>query len=193
MVHTCGNLGMRGLSSHKKYCNVSFSFRKKLLDKENGASAVGGISLMSPSPTVVRMLNAYFHRSRMHESILFGDKVQTFYRLLFKKELYYSSKYARVKKRNSFTIMYQIENGHNKYGLIYYFVYICNVPLVIVMDLIPAQRCFILPDGHGVPIIPVSIGALTIINVNSIVEKCVFVEFDHVMYVIPFPCKFLSD
>ena len=143
---------------------------------------------MSPSPTVVRMLNAYFHRSRMHESILFGDKVQTFYRLLFKKELYYSSKYARVKKRNSFTIMYQIENGH-KYGLSYYFMYICNVALAIVMELIAAQRCFILPDGHGVPIIPVSIGALTTINVNSIV-KCVFVEFDHVIYVIPL-CKFL--
>ena len=41
------------------------------MDKENGASAV-----MSP-PTVVRMLNAYFHQSRMNESILFGDKVQT--------------------------------------------------------------------------------------------------------------------
>ena len=86
--------------------------------------------------------------------------------------------------------MYQIENGH-KYGLSYYFMYICNVALAIVMELIPAQRCFILPDGHGVPIIPVSIGALTTINVNSIV-KCVFVEFDHVMYVIPLLCKFLS-
>ena len=61
-------------------------------------------------------------------------------------------------------------------------MYICNVALAIVMELIAAQRCFILPDGHGVPIIPVSIGALT---VNSIV-KCVFVEFDHVMYVYLF-------
>ena len=49
-------------------------------------------------------------------------------------KLYYSKQYQRVKKRNSFTID---SNGLNKFGLIEYFVFVCEQVIAVIKPLTP--------------------------------------------------------
>ena len=119
--------------------------------------------------------------------------MQTFYRLLLRGETYYSLKYGRVTKRNSYTVLY---NGSH-YGFIvcYYFVSGCPVALVKELECASSTSSCI---GGSSPVVGICAVSETdnysVISVNSIVEKCVCVSVGVACkYIARFPSRIIAD
>ena len=115
-----------------------------------------------------------------------GESISTFYRLQLKEETFFSVKYTRVKKRNSYTILYS-KGGMLRFGsILQYFWH----PIVLVQKLIVTARF-----KEDIPIYRVrKLDEYVVINVCDIKEKCTYVEVDdNSVYVCRFPCKILTD
>ena len=102
-------------------------------------------------------------------------------------EIFFSAKYARVKKRNSYTILYSKE-GMLRFGSI--FVYIKQHPIALVQKLIVIARF-----KEDMPIFRArKSDEYNVISVYDIKEKCMYVKVDdNNVYVCRFPCKILTD
>ena len=75
-------------------------------------------------------LNEILQRNGI-SSVTPSERVSVFYRLSLNRTLYYSAKYGRVKKRNSFTVKYISNDGNIAYGQIQY--YVCNALMLAVI------------------------------------------------------------
>ena len=113
--------------------------------------------------------------------------VSIFKRLEPRGEVFFSRSYARVKVRNSFTILY---NDHN-YGEIEYFIQYRGKAAAMVRKFrllsTPAsfKPCSLLAVGEG---------DLEVIALDCISEKCMFINIsDSDDYVIQFPCNLRMD
>ena len=66
-------------------------------------------------------------------------RIETFYRLKLREEMFFSQRYIRVKKRNSYTILYKKETML-RFGLIVLFLSINRTPVALVQKLMVTAR-----------------------------------------------------
>ena len=126
------------------------------------------------------LLQSYFPNVKLNV----GDKLQTFYRLLLNEEVFFSQMYSRVKKRNSFTVLFSIHGKYNFGSILRYFV-ISGIPVAVIKYFkVVCQPCV-----HSVQESDVHF----VVPVHDIKEKCIFLEVSNCMYIARFPSKFLSD
>ena len=111
--------------------------------------------------------------------------IRIFYRVRLGEEVFFSVKYTRVKKRNSYTILYN--KGVFRFGLIVQYFW---DPIALVQKLRVTARFM-----EDIPIFSVrKLDEYDVINVCDIQEKCMYVEVDsNNVYVCRFPCKILTD
>ena len=114
--------------------------------------------------------------------------IRTFYRVRLGEEVFCSAKYTHVKKRNSYTILYN--KGVFRFGLIVQYFCIKWDPIALVQKLRVTARF-----KEDIPIFSVrKLDEYDVINVCDIQEKCMYVEVDsNNVYVCRFPCKILTD
>ena len=150
------------------------------------------MSVSAPSPELVILIED--SSLPLPESGL----VHTFYRILIGSQMFYSAKYSRVKKRNSFTISF-CKNSQTFFGKIQLFVIIDNLAYALTTCLVPdTTSCchFNLPadlECLNSKCLPVLDGPLCLIPVNCIAEKCIYVEVESTKYISRFPTTLALD
>lgn len=117
------------------------------------------------------------------------ETIPTFNRLERNGDMFFCQQYTRVKKRNSFTIEY----GPGKFGQIYYFILHEGKAAAVVQQLVlsPIPESFY-PTST---LVPAKLSdTYEIIDIETIVEKIVFIEVSHsVSYVSKFPSTLNFD
>ena len=139
------------------------------------------------------------------DEIAVTQRVAVGYRLVLDNELYYCSRYTRVKSCNSYTVKYSDGSGYS-YGQIQFFVSVQNCLFAFVLKLTPSsptckqhfQIVHNALDHISVSkIVPVTNGNLSCIAVKSLIRKCVFICINDSLgscsYVVPFPNNLLTD
>ena len=120
----------------------------------------------------------------------YGEKITsipTFKRLQKNGQIFFCKEYTKVKKRNSYTVIYL----SGKYGQILYFTWHSGKAAAIVNELLPLPPVF----APAAPIVPVEvITRNVIIDIAEVIEKLVFVKVSNtVAYVVKFPCALDID
>lgn len=133
------------------------------------------------------------------------SRVTVGYRLVKNKQVFFSSKYKRVKARNSYTVKFA-DGLTLHYGIINFFVSVSNEILVFILKLKPklctcsvhfgiSDTC--LDDFTGSKIVPLEAGQSTLvcIKADQLVSKCVFIDIkdSHEQYIVSFPNSLLQD
>lgn len=158
---------------HQYYhiCSVFCSMNKQHLG--NSYYAVGGTTIIKPSPEVARLLGT-------------ADCVPAFYRLLSAdNQLFYASQYGRVKKRNSYTIGFTDENEASlMFGQIQYFTLSAGDPVAVVKIFATSENTqdhFQLTcDSLNSRLIPVCpLNTTQLVPVTKIKEKCIFISLNN--------------
>lgn len=150
---------------------------------------VGVVSLITPPPVVVQCLREYLQNCGMAVTLSDGCKVQTFFRLLIRDNLYFSKNYGRVKKRNSYTIIYKI-SGKRFCGIILYFFNIQGHYLAVVTKL----ELQVVPSFTGVPTFRTTPAGYDVFSVSCIEQKCLYMNTaESGQYISCFPCNLRSD
>ena len=139
------------------------------------------------SPDVVCATNDLLSRlAPTVEPLTTFTKVQVFYRVELNGSLYYSTRYRRVKHRNSYTIAYE-HSGHQLFGQIQYYIAMLQLNTILVV----VQKCVLTSEtaqhhfGLSTPAIStpslfhfVSVSpSATVIDVSMIKQKCLFMDF----------------
>ena len=150
------------------------------------------------------LLNRQLRAQGMDE-IAVAQRVAVGHRLVFDSELYYCSRYKRVKSRNSYTVKY-CDGSRDAYGQIQFFVSVQNSWFAFILKLIPHslsckqhfQMAHNALDRISVSkIVPVITGNLTCVHVKLLVRKCVFIHINdsigNCSYVVTFPNNLLTD
>ena len=96
-------------------------------------TVLGGVTLKTPLPTDADALSDFLLN---YELCLPPGPLTTIYRVEFQGVTYYSRAYERVKKRNSYTVMY-CSNGQERFGIIEYFLFLHNKVFAVLKLLIP--------------------------------------------------------
>ena len=123
--------------------------------------------------------------------------LQTFYRLEYKGQVYYSNSYTRTLKRNSYTISY----WSDEFGFIKYFSIVpaCGVyaavtilePYNIASEVLGLSAPSI---DHAARLLPVrESGEVDLVHVSSIVNKCVHVQVEHQQFLAELDTQVLLD
>ena len=131
------------------------------------------------------------------------EKFTALYRIQFRGTVFYSRQYGRVKKRNSYTIMYYDRtNQCKKFAAIEYFLYIKKRIIAVLKPLCPApcgsckdhfDLCTSIVDTLSF-LHPVSFeDGCVVCFAEDILSKCLFLDFDHVKYVLTFPSSLMFD
>lgn len=103
--------------------------------------------------------------------------------------------YKRLRKRNSYTIVFNDANGIQKFAFIEYFIHL-NTRIVAVLQTLRPLPCtckehFELTTNHldySSFIVPVSVESTTeFCFVEEICTKCLFLDFGSIKYVVKFP------
>ena len=103
-------------------------------------TVLGGISVKLASPQVLHALKECLRLNGM-ATVVFSP-LKMVYRVEVRGKLCYSRQYQRVKKRNSFTIVYLDCTGLNKFALIDYFVFASEHLIAVLIPLYPSP-CFL--------------------------------------------------
>ena len=102
----------------KRYTFVTVTFNIILVfyraPKQVDITVLGGVTLKTPLPTDADALSDFLLN---YELRLPPGPLTTIYRVEFQGVTYYSRAYERVKKRNSYTVMY-CSNGQERFGII---------------------------------------------------------------------------
>ena len=163
---------------------------------------IGGASLLSLPDTLIGCTNQHLRYNGAMSCQEF-IKVQVFYRAEKQNTVFYSAQYKRVKKRNSYVVLYRGRDGENKFGIIQYFfvLHTFSMPLVAMKVLKPSATS--LHDHFQVTeptidnispfVIPVTeCDEFDVTDLGRLEEKCVYVAFSSEFvdrYVIRFPHK----
>lgn len=152
--------------------------------KEN-AYAVGSVTIINRSQIPQYMQD---------HPLICGDRatIKTFYKLRIGSELFYSKRYTRVIKRNSYTILYK-KGDRCYFGEVIQYFSINQCVVASVQRLVVTSKDPFIHDS--IPIAKVQEQSLyDVINICDIYEKCVYVEIDNDnKYVCRFPSKILCD
>lgn len=125
-----------------------------------------------------------------------NDRVPMFYRLFREDgQIFYSAKYLRMKKRNSYTISYTDEDNCLQFGQIQSFAVIggsCMALIKLVNIHESAQTHFQLTfDSLDRSIFPVQyLDTIKAVPVKAIKEKCIFMDLGMELYIARFPSQF---
>ena len=114
-------------------CFYVFRVMKQLITEET--AVLGGTTLKMPNPQDTAALEDFF------QNPLPPGPLATIYRAEHRGTVCYSRQYERIKKRNSYTIMYRNNDGRTKFGLIDYFVFIQQKLVAVIKSLLPASNC----------------------------------------------------
>ena len=122
------------------------------------------------------------------------DTMQVFYRLQLCTELFYSKKYGRVKKRNSYTIAYSSASAATQqlcFAEVIFFFVINGLPFELnrLFNIFNCQLTAVL-NGAMYHIVSRS---SSVIRAESILFKCVCSDIQSTCYVVLFPCKYSCD
>ena len=124
----------------------------------------------------------------------------TMHRIEIRGTVLYTRQYKRVKKRNSYTIVYD-KNNSKQFGSIEYFVFIHEKVVAVLKPILPLNvNCkehfnlstTILDEISFVHPVYVS-HTFTFCFVEEIVSKCLFVDFNLDKYIVQFPSSLLFD
>lgn len=121
--------------------------------------------------------------------------------------LYYSSRYKRVKSRNSYTVKFKNVDGSSQYGQVQFFVSVSSQVFAFVLKLqthsVSCQAHFSISHNsldvlHVSKIVPIecSGGRMVCIPASNHISKCVFISIDDLckcQYVVSFPNRLLHD
>ena len=181
---------------HTRFIYIHRKSDSGLLDKRAG----------SLQDSERRLLNTQLSSHGLNE-IAVDKSVAIGYRLVLEHEMYYCSRYTRVKLRNSYTVKYSSSGGSEcVYGQIQFFVSVQNHLFAFIQKLTPyTSACkdhFLM--AHGAldcvsvsKFVPVNKGDITCVPVTALIRNCVFVNIsdriNNFMYVISFPNDILSD
>ena len=176
-----------------------YRLRKQLLDSQH--AIVGGMSVSSLTPDEKQLISSRYMTQCVGN---IPDTVQTFYRLQQGNSIFYSKRYGKVKKRNSYTVLFKNTASKEQFGQILYFLLIDNLPFAVLQPFaihtnatdhfnLPQPDCtplnsklFIVPQESDINYVAVP--------VNHIISKSVFVDIgSHNSYVICFPTHLTID
>ena len=154
----------------------------------DSTAIVGGTTLLFIDPAVVELINEFLHHlDTGGVSCNPARRVRVLYRVEISRQLYSSSHYNRVKRRNSYTVMYTNNDGIDKFGLIQYYIFAADkIVLAIIerldrlsiscldhfqlnsaaLDSVSCLGCF--------PVEPS--GSLDVVGLSNIKEKCLHIE-----------------
>ena len=144
-------------------------------------------------PCVIAALTALL------ETELPAGLLPTVYRAEYKGQLYFSRQYSRVKKRNSYTVIY-CDGGRQHFAIVDSFVMINNRLIAILLPLIPhslsCKEYFNLSTvvellSH---LIPVTKGnSFKCCFIEQFVCTCLFIDFGFIQYIAKFPSTVMFD
>lgn len=145
--------------------------------------ALGAVKTIVPPGPVYEQLEHHFH----HPISL----VKISFRLHIRDEVFYCKNYTRVKKRNSYTVLYEAE-GHFHYGAIVQFYIVGKDAIACIQRMLVTSMQ---PFSDSIPIVQVEQkDDLDVVNVRMIHEKCLCIEIDDsTTYICRFPSKVLCD
>lgn len=160
-------------------------------------NTLGGVSLKTPIPSEENVLKDF---CRDNELEFPCGPIPTVYRIEFKGVIYYSRTYKRVKKRNSYTIIYH-GDVEERFGSIEYFLVLNHKVIAVMKSLDPisatCQDHFLLNttvlDNVLVLTPVVKTSSIVCCFVESFVQKCLFMDFNCVQYISKFPSTITFD
>ena len=157
----------------------------------------------------VHLLNAQLQWIAPGESVSTGAQCTIAYRLAKGNAVFYSSTYKRIKKRNSYTVVFQEDSGCAAYGQILFFVSVSNNVFVFVSKFevlcVTCQSHFGLSHDSldklsvsRIVLIESNSGELVCIPASQLQAKCIFVSVTNsssscYQYVVTFPNTLLYD
>ena len=153
---------------------------------------MGGTTLLFIDPTVIERVNEFLgHLDTGGMSCNPARRVRVLYRVEISRQLYSSAHYNRVKRRNTYTVMYMKNDGIDTFGLIQYYILVAEkIVLAIIITIIKRlERLSIscvehfqltsaaLDSVSCLGCFPVSSsGSLDVVGLSNIKEKCLHVE-----------------
>ena len=149
--------------------------KKKLLEGNPHCWLVGSAHSTTLPSRILQQLDQYLPIPSAN-----GCQVQKFYRALVGTNLYYSSQYGRVKKRNSYTVLYAVQGNRPEIGQIQYFVCVhgCAFAVMRVFNVISTcTALFQIPHAalDYSTILPVEYQPHEkLVNISFLHRKCVF-------------------
>ena len=156
--------------------------KKYPLDGPN-VHALGAVKTTVPPRPICEKLQHHFHHPI--------NLVKVVFRLHIRDGIFNCKNYTRVKKRNSYTVLYEAR-GHFHYGKIIQFYVVRKAAVACIQQMVVTSMH---PFGESIPIVQVEQrDHLDIVDVRMIHEKCLCIEVDdNAMYICRFPSKILCD
>ena len=158
---------------------------------------LGGISLQTPMPCDAVALTNFLHK---HELELPSGQLTRIYRIEFQGVIYYSRTYQRVKKRNSYTVLYQ-SDAQERFGIIEYFVFL-HQKIIAVLKLLSPISVTCKDHFNLSTTVLDTVSFLTpVVKSNTVeccfvedfVNKCLFIDLNSIQYVCQFPSTLNFD
>ena len=151
---------------------------------------MGGTTLLFIDPTVVQLANEFLQNLDADSMVSFSPerRIRVLYRVEISGQVYSSAQYNRVKRRNTYTVMYTNVNGINIFGLVQYYMLATDKLVLAVIERlvrlpgISCQEHFQLTSAAldsvsclgSFPVRPS--GSLDVIGLSNIKEKCLHIE-----------------
>ena len=151
---------------------------------------MGGTTLLFIDPAVVRLANEFLHHLDADSTISCSPERRTrvLYRVEISGQLYSSAQYNRVKRRNTYTVMYTNIDGIDTFGLVQYYMLATDKLVLAVierLERLPGTSCqehFQLTSAAldsvsclgTFPVRPS--GSLDVVGLSHIIEKCLHIE-----------------
>ena len=179
------------------YCNIFLcSVIKQTVTQ--GVRVLGGVSLQMPLPSVLSTLAEFLHSYGME---LPQGQLMALYRVEVRGVVFYSRCYERVKKRNSYTVVYCNKSNSRKFAFIEYFLYIGKKVIAILRELLPVHGSCKDHFDLSTSVVdtvsflrPVSVAdRFDVCFVEDILNKCLFIDFNDMAYVALFPSSLAFD
>ena len=166
-----------------------FFFRISKQPLTENTAIVGGTTLLFLDPTVVHLVNEFLHCIDANGVILCTPerRVRVLYRVEISGQLYSSAHYNRVKRRNTYTVMYTDNDGIDTFGFVqYYILAMDKIVLAVIERLnrlsVSCQEHYQLTSSAldsvsclGSFVVRPS-GILNVVKLSNIKEKCLHIE-----------------
>ena len=150
---------------------------------------MGGTTLLFIDPTVVQLVNEFLRHLHSTSVLSYNPerRVRVLYRVEISGQLYSSAHYNRVKRRNTYTVMYTDNNGIDTFSLVQYYIFAADkIVLAVIKRLnrlpISCQEHFHLTSAAldsvsclGSFSVRPS-GILDVVELSTIKEKCLHIE-----------------
>ena len=117
-----------------KIC-TSRSSSQKLVQQQN-CSILGKVITFALQTSQYAVLNAALTALRK-DAAPDEQEVLKFFRIEFKKNVFFSAEYTRVRARNSYTVEFVDEVGVMKIGAILYYIKVSTVVFAVIKELVP--------------------------------------------------------